>query len=83
MEENHVIQRTPRRPKMTVINLAKVGCYKLKPKKGFFKTLFFLGALKRAPKETDLKFYPSTCSKRMPNIDVVMEGNMSDRSLFA
>ena len=73
MEENHAIQRTPRRPKTTVINLAKVGCYKLKQKKRVL----------RAPKKTDFEIYRSTCSKRMPNIDVAMEGNMSERRLFA
>ena len=45
MEENHVIQRTPRRPETTVINLAKVGCYKLKQNKGGL----------RAPKKTDFE----------------------------
>lgn len=73
MEENDVIQRTPRRPKTTVINLAKVGCYKLKQKKGVL----------RAPKKTDFEIYRSTFSKRMPNIDVAMEGSMSERRLIA
>ena len=44
MEEHHAIQRTLRRPKTTVINLAKVGCYKLTQKKGL-----------RAPRKTDFE----------------------------
>ena len=72
MEEKHVIQRTPRRPKTTVINLAKVGCYKLKQKKGVL----------RAPKKTDFEIYRSTCSKRMPNIDVAMEGICQTEAYF-